>query len=99
MTQQHWGRMTIDAFATKENKRLAKFWSFQPDPDAQATDAFHCTLSKYPVVCVGPSTSSFTPSKDTKIFLHEKSVETEDKLFNDKGCSQLYPHDILNQCK
>jgi hypothetical protein len=23
--QQHWGRMTIDAFAARENKRLAKF--------------------------------------------------------------------------
>lgn len=58
-----------------------------------------CTLSNHPAICVGPSTSSFTPSKNTKIFLHEKSVEMADKLFNSKGCSQLYPHDILSQCK
>ncbi|KAI7901412.1 uncharacterized protein BX663DRAFT_544169 [Cokeromyces recurvatus] len=58
-----------------------------------------CTLSKYPVIYVGPSTNSFTPSKNTKIFLHEKYVEMADKLFNDNGCSQLYSHNILNQCK
>jgi hypothetical protein len=58
-----------------------------------------CTLSNNPVICVGPSTNSFTPSNYTKIFLHEKSIEAAEKLFNDKGCSQLYPHDTLNQCK
>ncbi|KAG1145867.1 hypothetical protein G6F37_006405 [Rhizopus arrhizus] len=58
-----------------------------------------CTLSNNPVICVGPSTNSFTPSNYTKIFLHEKSIEAAEKLFNDNGCSQLYPHDTLNQCK
>lgn len=58
-----------------------------------------CTLSTCPLVCVGPSTTGFAPSKSTKIYLHERSVEMADKLFNKKGCSQLYPYDILSQCK
>jgi hypothetical protein len=58
-----------------------------------------CTLSANPVICVGPSTTSFTPTNNTKIFLHDKSIQAAEKLFNDKGCSQIYPHDILNQCK
>lgn len=58
-----------------------------------------CTLSKYPVVCVSPPTSSFHFFKEYKNIPYERSVETADKLFNNKGCSQLYPYDILNQCK
>ncbi|KAG1453448.1 hypothetical protein G6F56_007573 [Rhizopus delemar] len=43
---ENWGPMNVDAFATRENTRLRRFWSLQPDPQAEATDAFRQIWSK-----------------------------------------------------
>lgn len=40
MIQAQWGPLKLDAFATRENTRLPRFWSLQPDPQAEALDAF-----------------------------------------------------------
>ena len=37
---RRWGRPHIDAFATKNNKKLNKFMSWKPDPEAMVIDAF-----------------------------------------------------------
>ncbi|SAL96228.1 hypothetical protein, partial, partial [Absidia glauca] len=38
---RHWKmRPSVDGFASRLNNKVPKFWSYQPDPDAQATDAF-----------------------------------------------------------
>lgn len=38
---RHWHfRPTIDAFASRTNHRLPTFWSYRPDPQASATNAF-----------------------------------------------------------
>lgn len=38
--QHQWGPLKINAFASRENKRLPKYWSRQIDPGALAQDAF-----------------------------------------------------------
>lgn len=38
--QWKWGPLTIDAFATRVNKKLNIFWSLHLDPEASALDAF-----------------------------------------------------------
>lgn len=37
---RHWFRPTIDLFATRVNRQVPRFYSYRPDPDALATDAF-----------------------------------------------------------
>ncbi|KAG1470628.1 hypothetical protein G6F56_002570 [Rhizopus delemar] len=37
------GPMKVDTFAMRENTRLRRFWSLQPDPQVEATDAFRQT--------------------------------------------------------
>lgn len=41
--QRIWGHQLfkIDAFATRHNRKLPAYWSLQPDPEAQAVDAFN----------------------------------------------------------
>lgn len=39
--ESQWGRMMIDAFASREKTRTRRFWSHLPDPEAEATDAFN----------------------------------------------------------
>ena len=34
-----WGLCTIDLFAARHNTQLPRFYSFRPDPDAEAFDA------------------------------------------------------------
>jgi hypothetical protein len=36
---KHWGPLMIDAFASRTNNQLTKYWSLQPDPTATATGA------------------------------------------------------------
>ncbi|KAG1135531.1 hypothetical protein G6F38_012729 [Rhizopus arrhizus] len=36
-----WGPLTIDAFASRQNRQLHQFWSLRPDPEATALDAFN----------------------------------------------------------
>jgi hypothetical protein len=38
--QAQWGPLSIDAFASRVNARLPRYWSYLEDPDAQAVNAF-----------------------------------------------------------
>jgi hypothetical protein len=58
-----------------------------------------CTISDNPVVCVGSSTTSFIPTKSTRIYLHSKAIEESGQLFEDNLCYKLYTYDLLDQCK
>ncbi|CEG76672.1 hypothetical protein RMATCC62417_11533 [Rhizopus microsporus] len=40
MIQAQWGPLKLNAFAIRENTRLPRFWGLQPDPQAEALDAF-----------------------------------------------------------
>jgi hypothetical protein len=43
--QQRTPRVTINAFASKQNRKLESYWSRQGEPEAQAMDAFPTTLA------------------------------------------------------
>jgi len=36
-----WGPHQIDIFASRHNTQLRRYYSWMPDPEAEATDAFH----------------------------------------------------------
>lgn len=37
---KNWGPLKLDVFADRVNTQLPRFWSLQPDPEAEAMDAF-----------------------------------------------------------
>ncbi|KAG1138405.1 hypothetical protein G6F37_011354 [Rhizopus arrhizus] len=41
MVQGIWGPQKLDFFATRANTRLPRFWSLNPDPQAEATNAWN----------------------------------------------------------
>lgn len=58
-----------------------------------------CTIEENPKISVGPSTSSFQPSKQTRIYLHEKSIKKALALLKNEKCDRLYAHDLIEQVK
>ena len=44
--QQTWGPFDVDLFAARHNKQLPRFYSFRPDPEAEAVDAMTQNWSK-----------------------------------------------------
>ena len=52
--QQTWGSFDVDLFAARPtNKKLPRFYSFQPDPEAEAV--YRCGDSKLVQAIIGPS--------------------------------------------
>ena len=37
--QKTWGHFDIDLFAARHNRQLPRYFSFKPDPEAEAVDA------------------------------------------------------------
>ncbi|KAL0098233.1 hypothetical protein J3Q64DRAFT_1818359 [Phycomyces blakesleeanus] len=58
-----------------------------------------CTIEENPKISVGPSTNSFQPSKQTRIYLHEKSIKKARLLLKEDKCDRLYTYDLLEQVK
>lgn len=52
--QQSWGPLTLDTFATRQNKKVRKYYSYLPDPEAIAIDAFQQRWPKTGSYCYPP---------------------------------------------
>lgn len=46
MVQETWDPLKLNAFATRANTRLPRFWSLNPDPQAEATNAWNQQWTK-----------------------------------------------------
>lgn len=54
MIKARWGIPTVDLFATNENTVVPRFFSWKPDPRAEAIDAFSQDWSKEPLLYAHP---------------------------------------------
>jgi len=66
MLQMIWGPLEVDPFAANHNKKLPRFFSFRPDPEAEAVDALAQTWSDMrpyafpPFILIGRCLSKLT---------------------------------------
>ena len=61
LINQMWGPLQVDLFATRFSRQLPRYFSWRPDPEAEATDAFHQdwrNLKAYGHLSVVPHCSS-----------------------------------------
>ncbi|KAG1247021.1 hypothetical protein G6F68_014386 [Rhizopus microsporus] len=52
--QMRWGPLTVDTFANRHNRKLHKYYSLRPDPEAQKLDALQQKWPKRIAYCYPP---------------------------------------------